>query len=67
MDKTVPKIKVCHKSKEFAILTAMMHKLNSQNVQSGVTTEESISVRNSDEQGTGESEYDSDDDSIKQF
>ena len=46
MEKSIPKIKVCHKSKEFAILTAMMEKLNSQNVQSGVTSEQSISVQN---------------------
>ena len=29
MGKRIPKIKVCHKSNEFAVLTAMMNKLNS--------------------------------------
>lgn len=37
--KKIPKIKVCHKSNEFNILSAMMDKLNSQNIKQCVSNE----------------------------
>lgn len=40
--KTIPKIKVCHKSNEFAVLSAMMNKLNSQNIKEIVSCEQSL-------------------------
>lgn len=47
MKKRIPKIKVCHKTEEFTVLSAIMSQLNAQKVVSSVTNnDESVSGRN---------------------
>ena len=46
MKKRIPKIKVCHKTEEFTVLSAIMSQLNAQKVASSVTNEDdSVSAR----------------------
>ena len=46
MASRIPKVRVCHNSKEFTVLKAIMGKIRAQKVHSGVTNNEEDSISN---------------------